>query len=51
MTLTAMVLGGVVLGVGCVGVWMWSRRRRDAASAPEPGANEPETRGGRRRFD
>lgn len=44
--MTVIVFGLVVAGVGGVGVWMWSRRRREE-SAPEP--DEPALKGGRRR--
>ncbi len=48
MTLTAMVLGAVVFGVGGIGIWMYGRRRRENA-VPPPTSDQPETRGSRRR--
>lgn len=49
--MTALVLASVILGVGGVGVWMWSRRRRENAAPPADEASQPATRGGRRRYD
>ena len=46
--MTAIVLGIVVFGVGGVGIWVWSRRRRDSAES-KPDVDEVATRSGRRR--
>lgn len=40
--MTAIVLGIVAVGIGGVGFYAWSRRRREDST-------EPQTRGGRRR--
>lgn len=47
--MTALVLGMAVLGAGVIGIWMWSRRRRDQSAPPTDEATASETRGGRRR--
>jgi len=46
--MTVIVFGLVVAGVGGVGVWMWSRRRRENSVLP-PEESGTELRGGRRR--